>query len=333
MLLPGGRVRVLLFDREYVIGLRRDGTRDRGVGSNGTVKPPSGSRVTAAIAPGRGRGFLLVSTRGRRGRVAVDAFTGSGRIDRSYGSRGRRTLPVAGYPSVGHSAGGGALWLAGDGFAARLAPSGAVRWLTKLDPEDSVREVAPLGTGAVVLVTRAAANRLALVRLSATGRTVDRFDLGPAGTFGGLGASLATFGRTALVAGSSGGRPVVTKVRYGAIPVATLPAVARPAGFAIDVSAAHLQRDGRILLAGDAYADYEPRMALARLNPDGSPDRTFGHRGLRRIPLPDLDRASTNALAVRGSTAVVAGTMDDEGGDIREDYGARWPAVARVKLR
>ena len=78
------------------------------------------------------------------------------------------------------------------------------------------------------------------------------------------------------------------------------------------VSSIVVKRGGSIVAAGTTSNDANPPqidMFLARLRPDGSLKRSFGHRGRRVIDLNRLDRASDLALQA-GGKIVVAGTSD-----------------------
>ncbi len=75
-----------------------------------------------------------------------------------------------------------------------------------------------------------------------------------------------------------------------------------------------VQGDGRILLAGRVlgshrgigrYSEESSRMALARLMPNGAPDRSFGHDGLATLRVSSHSEA--NALAIVPGGIVVAG--------------------------
>lgn len=70
--------------------------------------------------------------------------------------------------------------------------------------------------------------------------------------------------------------------------------------------------DGKIILGGYSYGLLGSDMALARFNADGSPDATFGDRGLV-IQDAGHDTDQVNALAVVGGQILAAGSA---GGDL-----------------
>jgi uncharacterized delta-60 repeat protein len=80
-----------------------------------------------------------------------------------------------------------------------------------------------------------------------------------------------------------------------------------------EVQAIALQPDGRIVLAG--YAGPAPSdMAVARLNPDGSPDPSFASGGVARVDFGSFDSAYGAVLQPNGKI-VVAGSARVGGSD------------------
>jgi uncharacterized delta-60 repeat protein len=69
-------------------------------------------------------------------------------------------------------------------------------------------------------------------------------------------------------------------------------------------NAAVLQPDGKIVVAGDTQADED--VAVARLNPDGSPDATFGADGKATVDFGFATFGYAVALQANGRI-VVAG--------------------------
>jgi len=68
-----------------------------------------------------------------------------------------------------------------------------------------------------------------------------------------------------------------------------------------------IQPDGKILIGGGAFDDgykYLAYLALARYNPDGSPDSSFGMKG--KITTTVYDNSEIQALAVQGDGKIVA---------------------------
>src|SRR5262249_24906956 len=79
--------------------------------------------------------------------------------------------------------------------------------------------------------------------------------------------------------------------------------VAGPGSWALDVL---VQRDGKVLAAGDSNGDF----ALSRDNEDGSMDSKFGGRGvvLTKIASNSFDRVYAIALQADGKIVAVGGT-------------------------
>jgi uncharacterized delta-60 repeat protein len=82
-------------------------------------------------------------------------------------------------------------------------------------------------------------------------------------------------------------------------------------------TAVAVQPDGKVVVAGTATTTAGKAMAVARLNPDGTPDPTFGAGG--RLIVPGVANAVVTAVAVRpdgkvvlaGSSSVVSGINSD----------------------
>jgi uncharacterized delta-60 repeat protein len=81
-----------------------------------------------------------------------------------------------------------------------------------------------------------------------------------------------------------------------------------------------IQPDGKIVLAGDSVLEAgESQIAVARLNPDGSDDESFGVGGRSLIPFGDTARARAVALQSDGKIVVVGQTTmssDNAGADM-----------------
>ena len=70
-----------------------------------------------------------------------------------------------------------------------------------------------------------------------------------------------------------------------------------------DLSAAALDSQGRILLAGRVFGD----LAVMRLNPDGAIDQTFATDGVLRYRLPNTNEKVTDLVVDSQDRAVIAG--------------------------
>lgn len=73
-----------------------------------------------------------------------------------------------------------------------------------------------------------------------------------------------------------------------------------------------LQPDGKLVLAGSSDA----QVAVARLNPGGSPNTTFSGDGKKRFSWGAISRANA-VLVLPGGKLVVSGYSGPEGGDVR----------------
>jgi uncharacterized delta-60 repeat protein len=73
-----------------------------------------------------------------------------------------------------------------------------------------------------------------------------------------------------------------------------------------------IQRDGKVVAAGFCFIDGERNIALVRYNEDGSPDESFGDRGIvitRRKGSRDI---ATNVALLRDGKIVISGTSNGD---------------------
>ena len=165
---------------------------------------------------------------------------------------------------------------------------------------------------------------------------VAQFDIDPASQIGEspVGVFALTGGRSLVlarrpVAGTMGQQPVLLSVRadgtldptFGANGMRNID-IARWAGSDVDIRAARIGDDGRIVMAGALYGDDSVEALVARLLPNGDLDAGFGDQGWTRI-------ASGEAVAVTAvafddlGRVVLAGRALGSGVDDR-------PFVARL---
>jgi len=78
-----------------------------------------------------------------------------------------------------------------------------------------------------------------------------------------------------------------------------------------------LQRDGKIVVAGETDCETARCFAAMRLNPDGSPDPTFGAGGVVRVPFY-LHAAWANDVAIDGQGRIVMAGVRLRGGDAQD---------------
>ena len=78
-----------------------------------------------------------------------------------------------------------------------------------------------------------------------------------------------------------------------------------------------LQRDGKIVVAGETDCETARCFAAMRLNPDGSPDAGFGAGGVVRVPFY-LHAAWANDVAIDGAGRIVMAGVRLRGGDAQD---------------
>ena len=228
------------------------GTLDQSFGTGGVALSDLSGVEVATDSAGR---LLLGGTSSTGTDFGIQRLRADGSVDSSFGANG---TAIAGNGQIEQEGGlavapDGSVFVAGpaattsdqlpNGFAvAKLTPAGTP------DPAFGSNGVitTPLGTGSF-------ANALAV---------------GPAGKI--------------IVAGRSADRMIA--VRY--TPTGALDASFGSAGVSTlsfkgssNASAIALQPDGKVVLAGYASVHGGAGFAVARLNPDGSPDSSFGNRG------------------------------------------------------
>jgi uncharacterized delta-60 repeat protein len=84
-----------------------------------------------------------------------------------------------------------------------------------------------------------------------------------------------------------------------------------------DARAVALQRDGKVVVAGETDCETARCFAAMRLNPDGSPDGSFGAGGVVRVPFY-LKAAWANDVAIDGQGRIVMAGVRLRGGDAQD---------------
>jgi len=173
--------------------------------------------------------------------------------------------------------------------------------------------------GRILIAGRSSAAGAVVVRLRANGTLDADFDGDGRVTLPGAGSASAVLvqpdGRI-VVAGNSNGNEVmtVTRLQPNGSPDATFDGDGTATidfGSLSDLASdAVLQADGKIVVAGYTQADED--VAVARLNPDGSPDATFGAAGKATVDFGVATFGNAVALQPNGRI-VVAGQRT--GGD------------------
>ena len=85
-----------------------------------------------------------------------------------------------------------------------------------------------------------------------------------------------------------------------------------------DARAVALQRDGKIVVAGETDCETARCFAAMRLNPDGSPDGTFGSGGVVTVPFY-LQAGWANDVAIDGQGRIVMAGVRLRGGDAQDN--------------
>lgn len=93
-----------------------------------------------------------------------------------------------------------------------------------------------------------------------------------------------------------------------------------------------LQSDGRILVAGmvSDLTSASLQMAVARYNPDGSPDDGFGTAGIARIPAGDAGAEASSLMLQPDGRILVAGTAFAHGAENDQFALARFTADGKL---
>jgi uncharacterized delta-60 repeat protein len=254
-----------------VVRLGADGSLDTsfGVGGVASLGVANRSVNTAAVIEQSDGNVIVVGT--ANDDVVVARFLTDGRVDTSFGSNG---LALASFgPAMlattvvqqydGKLVIGGAV-LSGmrqDGFLARFDTAGAVD--------------ASFGVGGAATYSSALAERVTALAQQTDGRLI------------------------AAVRADPGAMTVLRLTRDGALDPSfdgDGKALVEVAGIYSLATAVAVQSDGKIVIGGDGYGVG----AVARLNPDGSPDSSFGSGGSM-----SFDVALTNGISIVNGSLII----------------------------
>lgn len=332
---------------------RATGARGDGVVAGAAVVEPDGALVTAGEEQS-GVKQLIVSTRMHR----------DGTLDPTYGSGGWVTVDIGG------AAAGNALLRQADGRIV-IAGTGSVRGaltfaavrlrrdgsldsafgkagiaLVSIGSQAIANAVAIQRDGRIVLggTAHTDRNHVAVVRLNINGTIDRRFGrngvsvLAPPSA--GWGMVLAPDGKLVLGGQTDFGDAQAYMAARVLANGALDPSFGRaggvvtiPIGRTAIANAVALQSDGRLILAGNAFTD-RGMSATVRLQPDGSPDTSFGASGVATRPLAEAVNAVTLQpnrkilIAATGATAIrlnLDGSIDrsfGRAGVVRTHLGA-----------
>ncbi|HEX8913853.1 MAG TPA: hypothetical protein VF796_16005, partial [Humisphaera sp.] len=269
--------------------LNPDGSLDASFGDGGTVVTEAGANRAfyaltllpdgSLVAAGTGDGDLL-----------VQKFKASGAADGRFGQSGRA---VADFGQADDAAYGVAV--AADGGIVAGGSSGGSFAFAKFTADGAVdRFFGTLGMSLFALGSTPGQNAIGGVSVQPDGRIV------------GVGA--AGDDKVAVLRLTADGDADPSFGTNGAAVLAGV-ATRTDLGTADHTVGVALQDDGRILLTNRAGSDF----AVARLNADGSPDRSFGTNGTATVDFGGDDDA--DALVVRGTGEIlVVGTTTAGGG-------------------
>lgn len=270
-------------DRGYVLyRYRPDGSLDRGFGGpDGSFRLATDQQVAVRLAvDSSGRPLLSETDEPGGGTIYITRLTTSGRLDRSFGQRGRATV-VCGCE------------------AGRLIPG--------------PRETLAVAVGGPIYGGGRSGIQVTVFRLAADGTRVDRFGSRGKATVALKGAgffSAAGFrGETLYLAGNGccglGVGHYVARIsakgrldtRFSAAARHALRVTRRLKGYSSRLSSLVLRPGGKIDVLGEV--GYQ-RGYMVRLDRDGKLDTGFGSRGLRWLPVP------VAAAALGGEGTVLA---------------------------
>ena len=331
--------------------LKRDGSLDRSFGNRGRITTHSGNLAASSVAIQENGRIVVTSLYGRN--FVVMRFLRNGRIDRTFGRRGKVTTNLGGNDDADSVAiqRDGRILVAGTSnssfAAARYRSDGKLDrsfsedgTTTTTFEEGSVEEVdMALQPGGRIVVAGDVGDDFVVARYRADGM------LDP--DFAGDGTQTADFGASfefADAVAANRERIVVVGQRRGPgrdIAIAVFGDDGNlDGGFSDDglqttafsdrsndsAAAVEIQRDGKVALVGDTERPGEPSaMALARYQHDGALDPTFAGDGLKTVTFGKGQRAngSGTALALDGRGRLIAGGL--RGGYANGDF-----ALARM---
>jgi uncharacterized delta-60 repeat protein len=288
------------------VGLARynpDGNLDPGFGTAGKVTTNFGGTELALAVALQPDGKIVVAGRSNASGnfdFLVARFTPSGSLDSSFGTGGRATTDFSG-GSVDRAFG---LALQADGKIVVAGDSDANFAVARYNPDGSLD--ATFGAGGKLITTFGGADQASSLGIQPDGKIVvaGHTDTGTStdlavARYNPDGSLDATFG--------TGGK-VTTNFTGSSDDVA---------------SAVAIQFDGKIIVAGDSQDNF----AVARYNPDGSLDATFGTDGKVTTDLGGEDLVHAMALQADGQI-VVAG--ESSGNFALARYQAFAPLLVRL---
>jgi uncharacterized delta-60 repeat protein len=319
-----------------VARLRVNGVLDTAFGTGGKRRIDFGDENESVFAAALQPDGKIVLAGDSRLRVAVARLNPNGSLDKTFSGDGKkifswgaisRATAVLVLPNGKLLLGGFSGPEGGNMQAARLNANGALdttfgiggKATVDFGGDDFASAIARQANGRILLAGRSTASGAVVARLRANGALDPDFDGDGRVTLpggGSLRAVLVQPDRKIVVAGNAMGSEVMTVTRLmpNGSPDTTFDGDGTAMidfGSLADLAGdAMLQPDGKIVVAGSTQATGE--IAVARLNPNGSPDTTFGGDGKATV---DFGIATFgNAVALQPNGRIVVGG-ERTGGD------------------
>jgi uncharacterized delta-60 repeat protein len=278
-----------------IVRYRADGRLDPGFGDDGVVITNVAKREDAAsaVAIQRNGRIVVVGTATVEGldAVAIVRYRPNGALDRTFGARGIALLDLS--AGAGHETASDVAMQPDRRIVVAATVSGSGSFaLARLDPSGALDETfhgdgtATADIGAEIALTSG-------VAIQADGSIV----------VAGSSWTEAAFDGIAVVRFTPGGQ---VDGSFGDGGVATVEFTAGTDGGGDGVGGVAIQRNGRIVVAGDAggAGEYTSRFGVARFLDDGSLDRSFGGDGTVRTNFTRWDDSASD-LAVQANGKIV----------------------------
>jgi uncharacterized delta-60 repeat protein len=318
--------------------LRVGGTLDPGFGTNGKRRIDFGGENAAAYGAALQPDGKIVVAGDSDFQVAVARLKPNGSLDPTFGTGGKKVFSwgpisrahaVLVLPSGKLLVAGFAGPEGGDVQVARLNPGGGLdasfgtggKAPVDFGGDDFGNAVAVQANGRILVAGRSTTAGAVVARLRAGGALDPDFGGGdgrvslPGG--GSANAVLVQPDRKIVVAGNAAGNQAMTvwRLRPSGAPDPTFDGDGMTTidfGSLADLAYdAALQQDGKLVLAG--YTQSDEDVLLARLNPDGSPDTTFGAAGKATVSFGGVATFGFAVALQANGRIVVAGQRT--GGD------------------
>jgi uncharacterized delta-60 repeat protein len=258
-----------------------DGTLDTTFGSGGTVLTSFGGNLSAAADVAIQPDGKLVAVGIANGDFGVARYTADGSLDSTFGNGGLVTTDFGGSDQANGVA------LQSDGKIVVVGPLGGSIGIARYNPNGSLDATFGIG-GKVVTAGYAGAFDVAV---TSTNKVV---------VAGGTGVFPFGAGDLLVLRYNMDGS---LDSSFGSGGIATTDFGGSDTAFAVALAG-----DGKIVAAGSTEAAGAPGdFAVARYNPDGSPDRSFGNGGHVTTDVASGSNDTGNGVVVQGDHITVAG--------------------------